>query len=138
MFDIRIDTSALTFTQFIIPGVNTNVADGAYTALLSLQPGTYGFQQASGVVADFEFEVTSAGTIDYNSSHDAFLSGRETSTLVIRGFSIFLDTTQLSHSILPMIFGAGLLMPDSVHVLSVVPARAMGFSRLVELLPTSG
>jgi hypothetical protein len=125
MPNIRIDTSNLTYPNFVIPDV-TGVVDGCDSILLSLEPGTYNFQQ-SGSFADFTFRVTSSGTIDYDTRNDAFLSGRGSATLIIRGFSITLDSTRLSHSILPTVFGADTLAPDRVHQLTLVPAVGYGF-----------
>jgi hypothetical protein len=94
---------------------------------VSLQPGTYGFQQQSGAVADFSFRVTASGTIDYDPQNDGFLSGRGSDTLVVRGFPIALDMRPLSHSLAPTLFGASTLTPDHVHQLTLVPAPLYGF-----------
>jgi hypothetical protein len=125
MADIRIDTSLLTYTKFVIPGVTPEVVDGAASILLALEPGAYDFQQP-GSSARFAFRVTSLGTIDYDTRNDTFLSGRGRTALIVQGHSIILDSAQLSHSILPMVVGAQALAPGR-HQLTLVPAAGYGF-----------
>jgi hypothetical protein len=135
MATVHIDTSGLTFPLFTIPGQTSNFIDGSTSPppAVSLAPGRYNFQQASGYFCDFQFEVTAAGTIDYEPTFDGFLGGRGGSTLVVSGFDVTLDGTALSHGLFPVIAGAGaFLMPDSVHHLKLVPASHYS------LQPTSG
>jgi|GEM_PF-1594568 hypothetical protein len=127
MTDIRIDTSSLTYTQFLIPEVSSDFVDGADAATIRLEPGVYGFQQISGSVANFRFEVTPDGVIDYDVENEEFLDGRGTTTLIVRGFKITLDATALSHDLLPMVARASILPRDSAHELTLVPASGYGF-----------
>jgi hypothetical protein len=132
---VHVDTSGLTFPLFTIPGQTPSFIDGSTSPppAVSLAPGSYSFQQASGYFCDFQFEVTAAGTIEYETTFDAFLGGRGGSTLVVGGFDVRLDGTALSHGLFPVIAGAGaFLMPDSVHDLKLVPASHYS------LQPTSG
>jgi hypothetical protein len=127
MFPISIDTSALTFSSFLIPG-QTDFLDGAVSPTIMLPTGTYSFQQASGYFADFQFEVTPTGTLNYDVKFDTFLNGRDTSTLKINGFAITLDSTALSHGLYPIIAGnSSFLMPNTVHTLVLVPASFYNF-----------
>jgi len=126
MVDIRIDTSSLTYQRFLIPGVTTQPIDGSTAPVVSLEPGTYRFQQSSGILADFTFEVTAGGTVAYDERFDAFLSGRGSAALTVRGFAITLDTTHLSHDLLPIVLDAGPL-PPAVHQLTLVPAMTHRF-----------
>ncbi len=127
MFPISINTSALTYPTFLIPG-QTDFLDGSTSPTVTLPAGTYAFQQASGYFADFQFEVTAAGTLDYDQSFDPFLTGRGTSTLTVSGFTITLDATALSHGLLAVIAANGdFLAPDRVHTLVLVPASFYGF-----------
>jgi hypothetical protein len=126
-FPITIDTSALTFPFFLIPG-QSDFQDGSTSPTILLPAGSYSFQQYSGYFADFQFEVTATGTLDYDPKFDTFLSGRGTSTLTVSGFAIAIDVTALSHGLLPMIAGSkDFLMPDTVHTLVLVPASFYGF-----------
>jgi hypothetical protein len=123
---VHIDTSGLTFPLFTIPGQTPSFIDGSTSPppAVSLAPGSYSFQQATGCFCDFRFEVTAAGTIEYETTFDAFLGGRGGSTLVVGGFDVRLDGTALSHGLFPVIAGAGaFLMPDAVHDLKLVPPR---------------
>jgi hypothetical protein len=127
-FAITIDTSALTFPLFLIPGQTPEFEDGALAPTLTLEAGTYSFQQASGYFGDFQFEVTPGGTLDYDAKFDAFLSGRGTDRLTVSGFTIDVDLTALSHGLLPMVAGVkDFLMPDQMHQLVLVPASFYGF-----------
>ena len=90
MADIRIDTSRLTYTQFLIPELNSWF-EGADAPTIRLKPGVYGFQQISGGSGPiFRFEVRPDGLIDYDPANEEFLDGRGTTTLNVRGFTITL------------------------------------------------
>jgi hypothetical protein len=122
MADIGIDTSSLTYSQFKIPGQTEEFIDGASTPTVSLPPGSYGFEMA-GVRPDFRFQVTEAGLVDFDSAHDRFLSGRGTSTLVVRGFKFILDS-KLSHGLAPFMKFGSLLEAGRIHELTLVPVKA--------------
>jgi hypothetical protein len=127
MIDIRIDTSSLTYTQFLIPELSSEFVEGADAPTIRLEPGVYGFQQKSGSAAKFRFEVTPGGLIDYDTANEEFLDGRGTTTLAVRGFTITLDARPLSHDLLPMVVGATTLPRDRTHELTLVPAAGYGF-----------
>jgi Tc toxin complex TcA C-terminal TcB-binding domain/Repeat of unknown function (DUF346) len=100
-FSIQIDATQLVYRDFIIPG-KTDWISSRTIQTLTLEPGGYQFQIGSGYLADFTFSVTPAGTVDYDASFDAFLSGRGSTTLTIAGFPVTLDARNLS--------GAGVLL----------------------------
>ncbi len=132
MFPIAFDTSSLTYPMFLIPGIDTDFHNGAFAPTLQLPAGIYSFQQASGYFADFQFEVTPEGTVDYAGTLDAteggFLSGKGGATLKVNGFPVELDGTALSHGLVPMIAGSlSFLLPDTVHSLVLLPASHYGF-----------
>jgi hypothetical protein len=127
MADIRIDTRNLTYTQFVIPEQNSGWIEGADVPTISLVPGEYGFQQISGMVADFRFEVTPDGLIEYNAINNEFLDGRGTTTLIIVGFTISFDARPLSHDLQPIMIGGSDLSRDRTHELTLVPAAGYGF-----------
>src|SRR2546423_8392711 len=100
-FSIQIDATQLVYRDFIIPG-KTDWISSRIIQTLTLEPAGYQFQIGSGYFADFTFSVTPTGTVDYNPSFDAFLSGRGSTTLTIAGFPVTLVARNLS--------GAGVLL----------------------------
>jgi hypothetical protein len=123
---ISIDGSALTSPMFLIPG-KTDWLRGNDIPEVDLEPGTYNFQVASGYYCDFQIRVTEAGKVDYDHAHDGFLDGRGTSTLIVRGHTIEIDMTRLSHQLLPMWVGNDWLAAGQVHSVTLVPASCYGF-----------
>ena len=126
MFPITINTSELSLTKFLIPEQPTEFQDGAISPTIIFPAGIYSFQQDSGNIASFQFEVTATGTLDYSPQFDTFLSGRGTSTLKLNGFAITLDGTALSHGLL-LLNGNNFFRPDRVHNLRLIPAPFYGF-----------
>ena len=106
-FPIQIDATPLFYRYFIIPGVTQNWTDSRTVQTFDLQTKVYNFQIASGSYADFSFRVTSDGTVDYDAKFDAFLQGRGTNRLVLRGHSVTIDARYLGMS-----DGAGVLLCD--------------------------
>ncbi|MFD3442784.1 matrixin family metalloprotease [Streptomyces sp. NPDC058685] len=121
MFDISIDTSSLSYTRFLIPGNEAGWIDGVDSPTVRLPSGEYSFQVGSSLLASFRFTVTQDGLVEYPGTCDAFLGGRGTDTLVVRGFAIKIDGTPLSHGLLPMLVEAGVLTPHHPHELRLVP-----------------
>jgi hypothetical protein len=97
-FPIKIDATRLFYRYFIIPGVTSDWVDSRTVQTFNLAPGQYGFQFASGYLADFSFRVTPLGTIDYDPQFNGFLSGRNSSTLSVDGLVVTLDARYLSGS----------------------------------------
>ncbi len=90
---ITVDATALSAAQF-----NIDFGSGSSTAQvtsLALSPGQHTFS-APPSQASFVFTVTSAGTVDFSSAFDPFVSGRGTSTLTVVGFPMRFDATALS------------------------------------------
>jgi hypothetical protein len=84
----------LVYRSFTIPGATPTWLNARAVQTLQLRPGAYLFRV--GPTADFTFAVTPAGTVDYQVSFQAFLSGGGTSTLTIAGFPVTLDARRLS------------------------------------------
>src|ERR1700757_1990904 len=124
---IQIDTSQLSYPEFLIPGVMPGFVNGATSPSITLSPGTYNFQQASGYFADFTFTVDAAGHVGFDPSFEHFLQGAGTSRLTVVGFPIHLVATALDHDLLPIVAGAGVLSHTSAHDLRLVPASHYGF-----------
>jgi hypothetical protein len=123
MVDIHIDTRCLTGTKFQVVGSHLGWFEGADTPAITLEPGDYGFQQF-GTPASFRFTVTRDGLIDYDDAYEAFLAGRGTSTLVVKGYPLTLDGTALSHDLKPTLEGVADLSRFHVHELVLAPATA--------------
>jgi hypothetical protein len=124
---IQIDTSQLSYPEFLVPGVTPAFLNGATSPSITLMPGTYGFQQASGYFADFTFTVDAAGNVGFDVNFNSFLQGAGTSKLIVVGFPIQLVATALDHDLLLMVAGAGILSHTSAHNLQLVPASHYGF-----------
>jgi hypothetical protein len=125
-FLIAIDATRLSFQWFLIPGVTDGPTDARRVQVVQFVPGKYNYQFQSGVQVDFTFTVTPQGTVDYDTRYDAFLSGRGSVTLIVRGFPIAVDSTRLSHAILP-VFGSSALKPDRINQLVLLPAAGYSF-----------
>lgn len=129
MANIFIDTSNLTHTQFFIPELGFEYLEGAQGTIVPLEPGEYTFQipQFLALVANFKFQVTADGLIDYSPSNDAFLSGRSTTTLTVRGFTITLDARSLSQDLLLNGFKDVILSRTQIHSLALIPGTGYSF-----------
>ncbi|MER7540556.1 hypothetical protein ABTX77_38185 [Streptomyces sp. NPDC097704] len=128
MAEIRIDSSGLTFTKFSVSGHSPDLVDGAGAPVVSLAPGVYGIEQIPGRPASFEFQVTQGGLVEYAPANDAFLGGRGTSTLILRGFPVTLDGRALSHDLEVFLKGSTARFARSaVHELTLLPAEGYGF-----------
>jgi hypothetical protein len=125
MADIRFDVSNLTYKKFLVLDQSSTTFDGSASEVLSLPSGTYTFRHPD-IAAEFTFEVTPDGFINFSAAHDGFLSGRGTSTLVVRGFTTSLDARTLSHDLVPLAL-AVLLARDRTHVLTLLPAKGYAF-----------
>jgi hypothetical protein len=125
---ITIDTRPLSFPAFQIPG-QTRFLEGSEPHVLELPAGTYGFQQASAQIADFEFSVTPQGLIEYQPHCARFLEGQGSSVLKVLGLPLELDLKGLSHEVWPL-FGLAdaFLAPKQAHPLSLVPAQRYRFA----------
>ena len=129
MFDIRIDTRGLTYTQVQIPELSPALIEGANVPTIQMEPGEYSFLQISSDLssAAFRFKITPNGLIDYDVANEGFLDGRGTTTLTVRGFTITIDGTLLSDDLLPNVFRAEILSRSSTHDLMLVPAAGYSF-----------
>jgi hypothetical protein len=101
---IEIDTTNLVYKLFQIPRAITHwVSSGKF----DLVPKDYNFQFASGYQADFTFKVKADGTVDYDQKFDAFLQGRGTSKLTLKGLEVTLDARYLAGA------GVTLVVPET-------------------------
>jgi hypothetical protein len=134
MVDIRINTSGLTQSQFLLPERNTEILEGLHEPIIQLEPSEYTFQSPLllALAANFKFQVTADGLIDYDPIHDPFLSGRGTTTLTVRGFPITLafDAKQpLSHDLMFNQAARDVILArtQTHHVLNLIPGTGYSF-----------
>jgi hypothetical protein len=80
-YSIDIDATGTSYPSFLLTSV-TGWLDARTVQHLRLMPGTYRVHITG--VPDALFRVTGTGTIDYDDSYTAVLSGRGSSTLTIR------------------------------------------------------
>jgi hypothetical protein len=101
---IRIDTSALTYPWFWLPGHLVHFLDGSVPggATVSLDPGEYTFQQTRERPCDVHFRVTPDGTVDYAADQREVLRGRGTSTLHVLGVPVTLRRRGSAGALLPL------------------------------------
>jgi len=95
-FAIQIDATALFYRHFIVPQSAPGWLDARQVQSIQLAPGTYAIQVQSGVYTDVGFTVTAQGTVDYDASLNALLSGRGSSSLTLLGLTVTIDAQGLS------------------------------------------
>ena len=128
MAEIRIDTSALTWTAFLLDG-SSEVVDGGKTVTLPLAAGDYAYHCSTVSGPCFHFIVTPDGVVQYADEYRAFLSGAGTTTLTVSGYPVTIDGRTLSHDLNPYeVYGApGVLARNEIHVLTLLPADSYMF-----------
>lgn len=93
---------------------------------LTLLPATgYGFHAGPGLTADFAYTVRPDGTVDYEESCDAFLSGRGTDRLVVGGFAVALSAARADSDLVGVTALDG--TPRTPRELAAVLAPADGY-----------
>jgi parallel beta-helix repeat protein len=129
-FSMKVDATGLTQEGFHISGPSFAVIPDSKTAVtnLALRPGLYSFILGSGNPMSCVAEVTATGSWNFDAACDGFLSGRGTNTLVLRGYTVFVDATRLSTTgfLLPNLFTSTLYDSTVVQQLQVVPAPLYG------------
>lgn len=95
---------------------------------LTVLPATgYGFYTGSGIVADLKFGVGRDGQVDVAAEFAGYAEAAG-ATLVLRGRTIQVDGTALSHEVEPTgLSGMSFLPRASVNALTVLPADGYGF-----------
>jgi hypothetical protein len=98
---ITIDARSLTTATLHIYGILDNWAT-TQVQRMQLLPGPYNFRNPPSGRPLIPFEITAAGTVEYDPSFDAgtspkgFFKGRGTSTITLLGHTIFLDARALT------------------------------------------
>ena len=127
-YTIQIDATALTSNAFALPhtfGLNTfPPMDSTVVQSITLAPASgHGFQASSGSVANFRWDLTIDGEVSFDPSLGGFLSGAGTSTLIVDGYAIQIDATDLSST--------GFLLPNTFGLNSGIPIDSMVVQPLV-------
>ncbi|MGW8776579.1 peptidoglycan-binding protein [Streptomyces sp. NPDC055796] len=127
---IRIDGTALShdLLPLGLGGPLEWLPRASVNALTVLPASGYGFQTGPGIVADFWYGVDSGGRVTVGQEFSGFAAA-DGSTLLLRGRTIRIDGTALSHDLLPL----GLARPfewlprATVNELTLLPADFYGF-----------
>src|SRR5207248_7207168 len=101
-FSIQIDAKQLFFRWFqLIPNLPGKLLDASSVQTVELEPGQYTFvfgEGAVGPTGDFPFGLTDHGRVDYDAKFDAFLEGRGTMQLTLKGLPATFDAQTLPGS----------------------------------------
>ncbi|MFD9428203.1 MULTISPECIES: Ig-like domain-containing protein [unclassified Streptomyces] len=134
---IAIDTSQLTFSLVAVSGARDGAEYGACGGArgglvdgaadpppaVELPVGTgYRLRLGDGITATVAFDVRADGTLDFAAPYDAFLTGRGSRRLTVRGLPVLVDARSLDHPLAPDLPGAAPLAPDRTHELRLLPA----------------
>jgi hypothetical protein len=92
---VKIDATATSYSVLSVVGV-TNWLNAKTVQHLGLSPGWYAIETVATTAVPFR--ITDSGAVDYDRALDGSLSGRGSSTLVIRGYPIEVDATSPSYS----------------------------------------
>lgn len=122
---IRIDTSALTYPWFWLPGHLVHFLDGSVPggATVTLEPGDYTFQQTRERACDVHFRVTADGAVDYPADQREVLRGRGTGILHVLGVPVTLRPRGATGGLLPLWGGCREPIVDGVRTLRMPPGR---------------
>ena len=122
---IHVDTGALTYPWFWLPGVVPHFVDGSVPggAAVSLPAGRYTVQQTRDHPCDLGFVVTPDGLVEYAASDDHLLRGRGTTTLHVLGLPVTLTSGGGAPPLLPMWGGCVEPIRDAVRTVRMPPGR---------------
>jgi hypothetical protein len=93
-YAITIDGTLLTHDLYPqLLGVSPHLTPDATQTLTIIPAEAYAMVVDSGIVGDFRYSVGTDGTVAYPGSCQGFLGGMGTSTLVLYGYPVVIDTT---------------------------------------------
>ncbi|MFF4666016.1 Ig-like domain repeat protein [Streptomyces sp. NPDC001282] len=130
---ISIDTSQLTYPFVAVSGAGGGARHGLRDGLVDgaadpppevrLPVGSgYRLRLGEGTTAAVVFDVRGNGMLDFAPEYDAFLAGRGTRRLAVRGVPVLVDARGLDHPLTPDLPGAAPLASDRTHELRLLPA----------------
>jgi|GEM_PF-3871359 len=110
---IHVDAAALNYRSLSVDGIVSFSPTPVIT--LKLPPGRHEFLSSGNTAGPnyTYFTVTRSGVVDYGPENDAFMSGRGSNTLVLKGWGIDVDATALSYTHIA-ISGSDWLSPGQV------------------------
>ena len=121
---ITLDTSALSHALHLLGATTPDLSPGIHE--LSLLPGSYSFISAPGLVADFTLSVEADGAIVLDPPF-AELAQVSDSRVTIKGYRVTLDTSALSHALLPFLSGWTQHLAPGTHEMTLLPAKGYQF-----------
>ena len=125
-YRVTLDTQALSHNLLPFPNWDGGeLSPGNHD--ITLEPGSYRFYFQSGRQADFALTVTADGAVEVEPAGEyAEVNGR---TVVIKGYGITLDTSALSHNLLPfgLLGWAGGELSPRPYEMTLVPGKGYVF-----------
>jgi hypothetical protein len=113
---VTVDTTGTSYSDTAVSG--TGWPNIGKVRTLNLLPGPHLVQAPSGSVVPFR--VTDAGRVEFDPALDRMLSGRNTTTLAVRGLPVTVDTTDTDYTN-TAISGTGWLTVGTVRTLNLLP-----------------
>lgn len=105
-FPITIDATQLCNRFLLISPDETNQIgwfNSRVVQTLLLEPGIYKFQMGSAFFADFHFNITAKGLVAYDKSFNAFVEGKGSTNLTLKGFKVTLDARYISSKVVHLV-----------------------------------
>ena len=125
-YRITLDTSSLSHSVLpFLSGWGEHLPPGTHQMTLLPAKG-YQFIPAPSLFADFTLTLEADGSLVVDPRFAGFAEASG-SMLTIRGCRITLDTSPLSHALLPFLSGWSEYLPAGIHELTVIPAAGYGF-----------
>ncbi|HEX6355306.1 sigma-70 family RNA polymerase sigma factor [Actinophytocola sp.] len=110
------DTTDTDYTDTAISGTGWRKAGPVRT--LRLLPGAHYVQAPTGAV--IRFQVTDAGRVEFDPSHDRLATGRGTTTLTIHGLPVTFDRSSVDYTYL-VVSGVGTRFDGPTYTLRLLP-----------------
>ena len=121
-FPITLESRGLAAYQYHLASI-TGWLTSNREHVLKLLPGKYQFMQGNGPVPEADFQVRIDGKVEYPTSSDGFLTGRDSTTFGIVGFPITLESRGLAAYQYHLASITGWLTSEREHVLNLLPGK---------------
>ncbi|MFH1724485.1 MAG: PKD domain-containing protein [Elusimicrobiota bacterium] len=120
-YSFTVDALSLTVGRYSISDVSSLVPNDQVHTMAAI-PGDYSFRSNLGA-QNFAFRLGSDGIISYDSSLDAYVDGRGTADLVVRGFPFTVDALSLTVGRYSISDVSSLVPNDQVHAMAALPGE---------------